>query len=138
MKRPPDPSPFHSSPPSFPISLRSLDLTLLSWLAEPPSPLIVPLQSFGCSYRVILSRHACSYVSLGFDSVKIACCMARSGCEWPCSSPIWKSLVSTVQGHMIHVPVNDDLLYSAWSFPCDMVGAESWLHSVPSLLVIST
>ena len=137
MKRPPDPSPLHSSSLSPPLSLRSLAFTFHSWLDESISHPILPLKSIGCSYRVILSRIACSYVSIGFDSVKIACCMARSGRGWPCSSQIWKSLVSTIQGHLLHVPDNDDLLYSARSQICDMVGVESWLHSVPSLLVIS-
>ena len=129
MKRPPDLSPLHSSSPTPPIPLRSLAYSYNSWLPDPISHQISTLSPIVCPHCAILCRILRWYVGLGFDSVKIYCCVPRSVRGWPRSSPIWQPLVSTVQGHLFHAPAHDDLLHSARPQLCVVVGVDSQIFT---------
>jgi len=125
MKRPPDPPPSLSSFLTFPITFRSLVYSYRSGFIDPVYYQISILCPFACPHLAILCRNLCLTAGLGFAYVQILYRVPRSDRAWNRLTLTWKSLVSTVQGHLLHVHAHDDLLHSVWPQLCVVVGVTS-------------
>jgi len=122
MKRPPDPPPPLSSFLTFPIYFRFLVYSSRSGVTDSVSPQISTLGPFACHHLAMLCRNLRFTVGLGFEYVPIHYGVPRSDRVWPQLTLNWKSLVSTVQGHLLYVHTHDDLLHSVWPQICMVVG----------------
>jgi len=122
MKRPPDPHPPPFSSHPVPISFRFPVYSSRSGAIAPALLQLWTMGPFVCYQLAILVRILRLIADLEIESVPIHDGVPRSDRVWSQLPQIWKSLASTVQGHLLHAPLPADLLHSVWPQLCMVVG----------------